>query len=259
MAASPAHATDWRDAAGYGFLLEADRRIFAWEWLRRSAAYRRAWRRYGAEPEGRVALRVARRFGLAALEDPSLDARSARPVWRAKCDPHVVPATASGGSFPRCEGFDILRFATFASVAIDAEGNEHWLLSDGCRLLRIDIVEGTLLGGPALLRYRLEGLSSLPPRLESLGHLVELGSDGAAARLPRRPERRASRWIAELRAADALGQGASQRQIAEQLFGEAASSGWRLDSDAYRLRVQRLVRSARAHLQQPLAREWFTP
>lgn len=257
MAVSYQRATDWRDDGDYVFLLEADRRMFAWEWLRRNQAYRRAWQRYGARAVDRIAERVARHFGLAALEDPSLDARSARPVWHAECDPHVIVTAAAKGSLPRSELFDILRLGLFANVAIDAGGNEQWLLSDGRWLLRIDVVEGTLLGGPALLRYRLEGMAKLPPRLESLGQLVALESSHARAGPPLRPERKASRWIAELRAADALGEGASQRQIAQHLFGKAANSSWRVDNDAYRLRVQRLARTARARLASPLSREWF--
>jgi hypothetical protein len=257
MAVSSAPASDWRDAASYAHLLESDRRMFAWEWLRRSPMYRRAWSRYGDVPDSPVAIRVASRFCLAALEDPGLDSAKARPIWRAERDPHVLSAAAAQGTLPHCELFDILRLAPWASVAIGADGNEQWLLSDGRWVLRIDIVDGTLLGGPALLRYSLEGLASLVPRLKSLALLVELGARGVSARLPRRPERRASRWVVELRAADALAAGASQRQLAEQLFGEAARSGWRLDSDAYRLRVQRLARSARARLAAPLSRDWF--
>ncbi|WP_407696697.1 transcriptional regulator domain-containing protein [Sphingopyxis macrogoltabida] len=42
---------DWLLASEYAVLLFADRRSFAWEWLRRSAPYRAAWRdREGSRP-----------------------------------------------------------------------------------------------------------------------------------------------------------------------------------------------------------------
>jgi hypothetical protein len=252
----PISTTDWRQPDRYVHLQEADRRMFAWEWLRRCPAYRRAWLRYADDAGGRIASRVARRFALVALEDPAKDARTARPVWRSERDPHVVSADSEGARAASADLFDILRLAPVAHVAITSDGSEHWLFSNGEWLLRLDVVEGTLLGGPTLLRFRLEGLAGLPPRLATLGDLVRLLATPEAG-LAGRATRRKERWIAELRTADALHQGASHRQIARSLFGDMAGSGWRLDSDAYRLRVQRLVRSARNRLVRPLSQEWF--
>jgi hypothetical protein len=248
--------TDWQQPARYAHLRDADRRMFAWEWLRRCPAYRRAWMRYRSDVGGATALRVASRFALVALEDPAKDARMARPIWRSERDPHVVAADAAGARAARAELFDLLRLAPLANVAITSDGSEHWLFSDGNWLLRLDVIEGTLFGGPALLRFRVEGLTSLPPRLQTLGHLVRL-TESPEAGLGVRATKRTERWIIELRTADALEQGASQRQIARSLFGDNADQAWRLDSDAYRLRTQRLVRSARARLMRPISREWF--
>ena len=256
MERSPISSNDWQSPSHYGHLREADRRMFAWEWLRRCPAYRRAWLRYGGDPGGRVASRVARRFALVVLEDPAKDAGSAHPLWRSEHDPRVVSADAEGAAAARTGLFDILRLARVAHVAISHDGSEHWLFSDRGWLLRLDVFEGTLLGGPALLRFRLEGLAGLPSRLRTLGELVrllaapEVGLEGCTTR-------RNQRWIAELRTADALEQGASHRQIARSLLGDIADQTWRLDSDAYRLRTQRLVRSARARLMRPISREWF--
>jgi hypothetical protein len=248
--------TDWQLPHRYAHLRDADRRLFAWEWLRRCPAYRRAWQRYRADPGSRVATRVARRFALIVLEDPARDARSARPVWRSEHDPRVVRADAKGLVGAPADLFDILRLAPVAHVAVSRDGSEHWLFSDGGWLLRLDVVEGTLLGGPTLLRFRVEGLTNLPSQLGALGELVrrlgapETGLRGCTTR-------RNQRWITELRTADALQQGASQRQIAQSLFGDIAGKGWRLDSESYRSRTQRLVRAARARLLRPISREWF--
>lgn len=167
-----------------------------------------------------------------------------------------MAANAEGTDATNIDQFDILRLAPSAHVVIGNEGNEHWLLSNGCWLLRLDIVEGTLLGGPALLRFRLRGMTDLPPRLKALGDLAELWATPRAG-LKTCATRRRQRWISELRTADALEQGASHRQIARGLFGEAVQNGWRLDSDAYRLRVQRLARAAKIRLNLPVSRSWF--
>ncbi|WP_419956716.1 DNA -binding domain-containing protein [Novosphingobium rhizovicinum] len=55
------------------------------------------------------------------------------------------------------------------------------------------------------------------------------------------------RGIEVLRVHDAIGQGASQREIASILFGrERVSAEWNGPSDSLRSRVRRLVREARA-------------
>src|SRR5690606_38669417 len=49
----------------------------AWEYLRRDAAYRVCWHRYGRQAPASA----AQPWGLIQLEDPRLDARVAHPVW----------------------------------------------------------------------------------------------------------------------------------------------------------------------------------
>lgn len=230
--------------------------MFAWEWLRRSPNYREAWLHCHRGHDGTIAARAARRFGLAALEDPARDARVARPVWRSDHDPRVVAAEAASAGAAAAELFDIRQVAPIAHVAIGEDDCEHWLLSNGSWLIRLDIVAGTLLGGPALLRFKLEGLASLPPRLSSLCSLVR-AVQGPAKQLPAPATPRTQRWISELRTADALEQGATHREIAQVLFGEVVQADWRGNSDAFRLRVQRLARTARRRLRYPLSRDWF--
>lgn len=131
-------------------------------------------------------------------------------------------------------------------------------MSDGHWAIRLDLHDGTLLGGPLLIEHRLTGLRSLDTRLKALSQLAELARKGdlPASLIPR--ERRAAQWILELRIGDALLAGASQQDMARRLFGGAvAPDRWRLESTAYRLRIQRLVRRARARLADPLAGPWF--
>ncbi|WP_425465962.1 DNA -binding domain-containing protein [Nitrospirillum amazonense] len=68
-------------------------------------------------------------------------------------------------------------------------------------------------------------------------------------RLPRSlyaREPSAIRWVAKLRAFDAVSAGATQREIATALVGERrTATEWSGRSDYLRLRVQRLVRDGR--------------
>jgi hypothetical protein len=144
------------------------------------------------------------------------------------------------------DALDIRRTGVEAIVLSRADAGERLLLREGGRSIRVDVRSGTLTAGPVRLRYALAGLSRLEPQLLTLRRLSALW------RLGRMPaelfphEARAGRWIQLLRTLDAMGDGASQREIAEALFGaELAQARWRSDTDYLRMRVQRLVRNGR--------------
>lgn len=144
------------------------------------------------------------------------------------------------------------------AVEICDDDTEHWLLSNGKWVIRLAVHDSTLLGGPLLLEHHLRGMASAEPKLHALRRLVALSRHGAlpAGFLPK--ETRAPRWIMELQTADAIAAGATQQDIARALFGSAiAADRWRLESASYRLRVQRLARAARRHIQSPLDGPWF--
>ena len=240
---------DWRSATLYKALLLADRRAFAWEWLRRHAPYRSAWSRRDVPPS---------RFGLLAFEDPDRATPHARPVWSVETDPAVIETWPKRRTAPGADSLDIRAFAKFVTVEIDRNGDEHWLMSDGRWSVRLDLHEGTLLGGPVLLEHRLVGFGSAEPKLDALKQLSALAQRGAvpASLLPR--ERRAPRWVLELRTADAILTGATQQEIARSFYGAAiAEEGWRSENDSYRMRVRWLVRIARANLRDPLGGPWM--
>lgn len=230
-----------------------DRRVFAWEWLRRSPVYRDLW-----EVRHRLGSDMPAKLGLLGWIDPSLEAPVARPIWRVGLDPRVLDGRPAAAAADASDLFDVRDFAPFVSVEIDDAQIEHWLLSDGHWAVRLDLRNGTLLGGPIFLEHRLAGIQSAKPKIEALRHLTALSSSGAlpASMLPR--EKRASHWILELRVGDALLEGATQQEMARVLFGASiAPRRWRLESASYRLRVQRLVRTARRRLADPFDGPWF--
>jgi len=231
---------DWRDPAAYAPLLAADRSLIAWEWLRRDPAYRVD---AGQSLRTGVAGSPAR-WGLHAFVPPDLGVPAARPVWTAGADPFVLAVEAGP---PRGDDlFQLDRFEPMATL-VGGDRSEHLLLCDGSRTIRVDVLAGSIAGGPAELRYRIAGLKSAERPVLALRRLIALCRTGVLSRSLHPPEVRAARWVLELRARDALAAGAGQREIAAVLLGgEASRPNWRVLSPSLRSRVQRLVRSARA-------------
>lgn len=249
MVPGDAVSPDWRDADGYAPLREAERAIFAWEWLRRDETYREAARaaQVRKRSQGMGVLLEdpkAAAWHLHTFEDPDRSALTARPVWRANNYPRVLRAEAVPDD--RQGDFLLARFGSRATLIRGAAG-EHLLLSNGLRALRIDLVAGSLATRPVRLHYRLSGLAGVAPSLMVLHQLISLWRTGRFSRTLHPPATRAERMVLMLRVHDALQQNATQREIAGVLLsGEADEPQWRIRAPTVRLRVQRLVRAARA-------------
>lgn len=186
-------------------------------------------------------------FGLLLPEDPGLQAPDARLFWRADHDPSIVQVVAERVSPDCADRFDPDRLGVPALVLKASDGCEYLSLSDGFRRVRLDLLAGSFREGQVRLHYRLAGLQEVEPKLLALHRLLALCRLGRFARGLNPPERAAHKWILTLRAWDAVHAGASQREIASELFGAArVNEDWRRDSDYLRGRVQRLVRNGDA-------------
>jgi hypothetical protein len=247
---------NWHSSESYAALHVADRTAFAWEWLRRSPAYRLAWRqsRSGAGEQSPC----SRDFGLERFENPDLATPYARPLWSASVDPMVITASVVDPLAAVADRIDLRLLSRLVSLAIDDEQVEHLLLSDGKQSLRIDIVEGTLIGCPSSLRYALEGIARLRGPLTALDRLMSVVESREFGHYTPQTGGRHARWILELQVADALAAGATHQEIARALFTNAvADRKWRTSSASYRQRVHRLVTRARLNLREPLHERWF--
>lgn len=234
--------SDWRDAAAYAPLAAADRAILAWEWLRRVPAYRTAART--ALSAGAIA--GANHWGLHRYEDPDRPAPSARPLWTAGAFDAVLTADARSTGDPRA--FDLDSLSSLLSAG-DDEGQERILLTDGWRLIRLDLIRGSARAGAIKLRFSLPGPPLLSPPLLALRRFDSLVRTGRFAAALHGAEPRAYRQLLLLRTADALAGGAGQREIAAGLLDpDAGRPGWRDERPHLRLQAQRLVRDARAYL-----------
>lgn len=248
MARECGHAADWRDAAAYAQLLQADRSVFAWEWLRRDPAYRaateRAFERASVSASGEGP--EAERWGLHAFEAPGCGAPAARPIWCAEIHPYVLEVDAAPAS-DACDSFELARLRGMTTLVAAAGRPEHLLISDGLRTIRVDVLSGSLRNGPVRLQYRLSGFGTAERPLLTLRRLLALWRTGRFAAALHPVEARAGRFVLMLRAWDAITSGATQRELATELLSaEAGDARWRVNAPTIRSRVQRLVRNARA-------------
>jgi hypothetical protein len=236
---------DWRDQAAYAPLLDADRSFFAWEWLRRDAYYRSCARQV-VEEVGLIGPECPGpdRFGLVLFEPPNLAVPAARPVWSSDVHPYVLSCRPGEATISE-DLFDLDRLGAMARLVL-AEDAEHLLLSDGRRTIRLDGPIGAFSGGPVCLSYEIAGLSKAEVSLLTLRRFLALCRRRCFARALHLSEARAPRWIMMLRTADALAQGADQREIAHVLLSRSVNEPrWRCRESSVRSQVQRLVRSAR--------------
>jgi hypothetical protein len=141
------------------------------------------------------------------------------------------------------EGFELGRSGCFTAVLRGEEPLEHVLLTDGLHRLRLDVRGGTVTELPVRLRFTFDGLRSIEASLLTLRRLVAFDRRGTMPLGLFSIDRRSERWIAALRADDARGAGASQRDIAQLLFGaERVRDDWPVPSDYLRSKIRRLLR-----------------
>ena len=184
--------------------------------------------------------------GCSFAEDPDTDASSARILWRSDRDPAILVARAEPTGRDDLDRFDLDALPETTTLLAGANSHEHLVITDGIHQLRLEI-EGTLLGGPVRLHYQLAGFEGVEHQLHTLRRLLALLRLGRFALGLEPAEPRVDRWILMLRAHDLDVLGASQREIARDLFGaERVAEEWRTTSDSLRLRVQRLLRDGRA-------------
>lgn len=243
-----AHSTQvapWQATAAYLYVLRLDTTDLAWEYLRRHPDYRACWRN-----ADRRAARAASAWGLARLENPILDARQAHPVWDARL-PALLHLRAAHPS----------EWLTDEMVDADADsdvGLNLWHIPgrkdlsvlpdglalqarDGARCLRARLDAGVLAGAPAQcvvpLDTRLHAQATLlathaarfAPRRASAARPVA-GTTHAVANAIR-VSQASLRHLRALQALDGVQAGASQRLIAEVLYGpDRVREEWHPDS-----------------------------
>lgn len=244
-----ARANDWHPAAAYLYALTLDGPALAWEYLRRNPHYRAVYDRHARGSDDETG--HAARWGLRLLEDPARDARQAQPAWLPDPDglPQLHPDAAAASDAP--------------VFALWRMPGRKQLAHDGQRLLLTAYrPEGTLraavspalehgmayahgLAAGARLRERWRAAAATMERIDGYyGRDAALA--GTHARAHGRPDRIALLHMRSLQTLDGLHAGATQREIAQALFGAVVVAERWHDLGELRAQVRRLARRGRA-------------
>ncbi len=186
------------------------------------------------------------RGGSTFAENPEVSAPGAQLIWSADIDSGTIEVEAQPAGLDSGDAIDPAAFAKWLALVRAEDGREHVVISDGFRRIRLDVAAGSLAAGPVRLRYRLEGISALRPRVLPLRRLLALCDNHrfAVSLFPEDPK--IGRFVDMLRVHDGLIAGASLGDLAEVLYGTEAGDAKARRSDSLRSRVRRLVREARA-------------
>jgi hypothetical protein len=184
---------------------------------------------------------LARFGGCTFAEAHDRSGMDAVVAWSRELDPTcamVEVRRCSGGQI----GFQIDRFADRATVIVARTGCEHVTINDGHFCWRFDILAGSVLNGPVNLGVVIDDMARANQQLATVQRLIALHNNPASFGASRPRTKNNLRIATALRVSDALGAGASYRQIAITLFGEArVRDEWNGASDSMRSRVRRLV------------------
>jgi len=223
---------DWRSVEAYRPLLGAEAAVWAWEFGRR-AADRPGDRYCGEVPDLCYAGAGPRGDDLPAV------------LWTWRADPSVPVLDVEPAGCDDRAALDLRTLPLAVMVVRTSDNEQYVMISDGPRRLRLAIVRGDGLSGPVACRFPLPSRAMGATSLDGLRRLLALRDTGRLPSAGSRPPAKAARWVEILRAYDARRAGASQRQIATLLFGEArVRTDWGGGSDYMRMRIQRLVRAA---------------
>ncbi|CAM5392766.1 DNA -binding domain-containing protein [Alcaligenes faecalis] len=224
-------ADAWQLTARYLYLLHLDGPALAWEYLRRNPDYQtdyaaHAQRQQHASPN-------PLRWGLIAWEDPRGDARDAFVLWHSDClpAPFISHGFEAAMQFPQqldlwaLPGRKRLRALPGgdAHLALLAQGEAYWL--------RARIAPTALAAANCHLWLPVAGASAQPwlPYLQTSAQVRRSVSRHGGQRT--RKYRAETLHMRALQALDGIATGASQRELAEVIFGCSRSRDvWHGDS-----------------------------
>lgn len=242
MAASTA---GWLSPAAYLYALYLDGPALAWEYLRRNPDYLCDWENGHEHSSDRT---LAAPWGLRLLEDPHRDARDAQPAWRPEIHSAVL---VQPDADPPQNALPFGFWSIPGRKSLVHDGKRLILTSQQTRrTVRVSLALDVEEGQPYAYAIRSDG--DLRGRLRDLEfQLTALDTETSRHALTKadRPDRIAVMHMRILQALDGAAAGASQRDIAQAIFGAAQLAGrWHSD-DALRAQVRHLLRRGRALMQ----------
>ena len=241
---------DWHLTARYVYALGLDGPSWAWEWLRRNRAYQTDWKRARQRRRRHRSLVKRRRapkdrvapWGLVALENPETPAHNATVFWRRD----AISGLLRAGIRPRRDDhvapYDLWSEPGRKAVAID--GDEAQLLIRTARAdHRMLFEEPSDITDRIPLELRLDAPNGDRKQFDAARRFLFERLRERGLLLPIHP--RAPLMMQMLQTVDGRANGASQREVAEVIFGvETVAAEWTV-SDRLKARVRYLERRGR--------------
>lgn len=228
----------WQAGAAYLYVLRLDGASLAWEYLRRNPDYRRDWQGAGGD------LARATGWGLAAFENPDLDAIQAQPLWRRQPE-SVACLAVAGHESAHASRFSLWRLPGRKALVQDRHGL-RLTLRRSARIVQLELAND--LGEGQTLAYVIAAGPHAARQwqvVRGLRTLLEQGAEGLVFAPRRRPSRIAIAHMRSLQALDGTLAGASHREVAQVIFGvRRVAEAWDPDSE---LRAQTRYFIRRAH------------
>ena len=230
---------DWRDSDSYLWVTTLPRSALAWEFVRRSPAYREAYHSNAVCEPGSP-------WPMVRLEDPHIDARLAVPVWTDNVCNDILPLRS--GAPPReaiRAVIDVDRLRCQMTTIEEGARTTHVLFAERGRQLHL-AVEIDPTAGAALMTPALAPMQLTVKRTLALRRLSDLAEHGELRQHLYPAEARAPRFARILQALDGALAGARHRDIAASLFGERrVNQDWASPDNHLRDHVRRAVAQGR--------------
>jgi hypothetical protein len=239
---------DWRDSDSYLWVTALPRPALAWEFVRRSPAYREAYQSSEFSQRGSP-------WPMVRLENPRLDALHAVPAWTGSVCDEVLPLRT--GARPQDAiraAINVDRLRCRMTMLEDAAGTTHVLFAERGRQLHL-AVEADPVAGLALMTPALAPMPLTVKRTLALRRLSDLAEHGELRQHLYPAESRAPRFARILQALDGALAGARHRDIAVSLFGERrVTQDWASPDNHLRDHVRRAVAQGRTMMAEGFVR-----
>lgn len=235
----------------YGYLDHTDGADLAWEWLRRDAEYRQLVPSvsndgpFGCQLFPIAPDEVQRRWGCLNVASADDDAKANQLLWSAAVHSSVVTVAALPPSTRAGTFFDLAEWGNRVTI-VRGSHVEYLLVRARRSQLRLDVYGGSVLQGPVRLFIdpATSGATAMSPA--GLIRFRNALSHDSADLVALSRNRAHVRQVWALRTFDALADGASIRDIAITLFGEArVRAEWLEPGESMKSTCRRLIVLAR--------------
>jgi hypothetical protein len=215
----------WQNREAFEYTEQLDEPLQAWEYLRRNRAYRTAWdERNPVESET-----AGSDWGLLRLIDPTIDARSANPIWQPD-PPSTLRVVRASAAQVGLKLYD-LHIERQPYMVRDGEGTYGTVLMKS-NSWRVHVADGLAEDDRIAIAIPVDKFARR--RVAAADRfIVDLKGKSTGSRSHLSASNRADRFhCSVLQAIDGAAAGATHRQIAVAIYGQRrVSESWTPDGD----------------------------